>query len=158
MRTFEVTPSGLETGSQPRFQVNVTAWSAAPPQDVFALLADVTTWTEWAGFKEAWYEQEGAPSRHGVGAVRRFRAGPLSSRETVLEFDPGRRLVYDYVGTMPFEDYRGEVVLTKHRGGTRIDWHADFVPGWPMTGSLLRRTMTKVLGTVATRLALAAVA
>lgn len=146
------------TGRQPGLthQVDVSAWSAASPEEVFDLLADVTTWTTWAGFKEATYEREGERSRHGVGAVRRLRAGPLSSRETVLEFEPGRQLVYDYAGSLPFDHYRGEVRLTREGGGTRIAWHAEFSPAWPGTGSLLRLFMAEVLGSVATRLARAA--
>jgi Polyketide cyclase / dehydrase and lipid transport len=139
-----------------RYQVHTTAFSTASPDEVWQLLADVTTWTDWAGFDEAHYEKEGAPSRHGVGAVRRFRIGLLSSREHVLSFEPARQLSYDYDGSLPLAAYRGDVQLSRHRGGTRIVWRAEFAAGWPLTGPLLRRGMTKVLGTIAVRLALAA--
>lgn len=138
------------------FQVYVSVWSPATPAGVFALLEDVTTWTQWAGFAEASYERAGDPSPHGVGAVRRLRAGPLSSRETVLQYEPGRRLVYDYVGTLPLRNYRAEVVIARHARGTRITWHATFSSTWPLAGPLLRRTVAKALRSIATRLAQAA--
>lgn len=156
MGTHHASPGGPDGHAGRRHQVHVSAWSPAVPADVFALLEDVTTWTQWAGFKEASYERGGDPSPHGVGAVRRFRAGPLSSRETVLQFEPGRRLVYDYVGTLPLRNYRAEVVVARHAGGTRITWHATFSSAWPLAGPMLRRFMTKVLGLTATRLAKAA--
>lgn len=139
-----------------RYQVHTTAFSSASPDQVWQLLADVSTWTDWAGFDEAHYEREGAPSRHGVGAVRRFRIGLLSSREHVLRFEPPRQLSYDYDGSLPLVAYRGDVQLSRHRGGTRIVWRAEFSARWPLTGPLLRKGMTKVLGTIAVRLALAA--
>lgn len=149
-------PRAPERRTGRRYQVYAGAWSPAAPADVFALLEDVTTWTQWAGFNEASYEREGDPSPHGVGAVRRFRAGPLSSRETVVQFEPGRRLAYDYVGSMPLRDYRAEVVLARHAGGTRITWQAAFSPAWPLTGPMLRWIVTLILASTATRLAEAA--
>lgn len=139
-----------------RYEVHTTAFSAASPDQVWQLLADATTWTDWAGFNEAHYEREGAPSRHGVGAVRRFRIGLLSSRENVLRYEPERHFSYDYDGSLPLAAYRGDVQLSRHRGGTRIVWRAEFAARWPLTGPLLRKGMTKVLATIAVRLALAA--
>src|SRR3712207_5994380 len=36
-------------GEQTLFEIHETATSKAAPEQVFALLADVTTWTRWAG-------------------------------------------------------------------------------------------------------------
>lgn len=139
-----------------RYKVHTTTFSTAAPDRVWDLLADVTTWTDWAGFTEAYYDKEGLPSRHGVGAVRRFRIGLLSSKERVLRFDPSRQFSYDYNGSLPLVAYRGDVQLLRHRGGTRIVWRAEFAAGWPLTGRLLQKVMSMVLTTIATRLALAA--
>lgn len=130
--------------------------SAAAPEAVWPLLADVTTWARWARFDEAVYEREGMPAPHGVGAVRRFRAGRLRSRETVLAFDPPAHLAYDYVGSLPFAGYRADVTLTPHGGGTRITWRSEFRGRYPLTGPLLRALVTRILRDVASRLARAA--
>jgi carbon monoxide dehydrogenase subunit G len=136
--------------------VEVQAASAAPPEAVWRLLADVTTWTDWTRFDEAGYEREGTPPPHGVDAVRRFRAGPLRSSETVLAFDPPRHLAYDYRGSLPFEGYRADVTLAPLDGGTRITWHAEFTARLPLVGPTLRVVMTRVLRDIASRLARAA--
>ncbi len=136
--------------------VEVRADSTAPPEAVWRLLADVTTWTGWAGFDEAAYEREGTPPPHGVGAVRRFRSGRLRSKETVLVFDPPRQLSYDYAGSLPMKGYRADVTLSEHGGGTRITWHSEFSGRLPLSGPLLRAVVGRVLQDVASRLARAA--
>jgi hypothetical protein len=55
--------------------IHATARSGAPPQTVWALLADVETWPQWAAFDAAELEQPGSPDPHGLDAIRRFRRG-----------------------------------------------------------------------------------
>ena len=136
-----------------RQQIHVHADSTASPQEVWPLLADATTWSDWAGFDETGYQTEGSPDRDGLGAVRRMRFGRLRSLERVLAFEPDRHFAYDYDGTLPLKDYRADVRLTPHEGGTRITWDSEFAGKWPMSGPLLRRQLTKVLQDIANRLA-----
>ena len=136
--------------------VEAYADSAASPAAVWQLLADATTWPAWSRFDEASYEREGSPPPHGAGAVRRFRVGPLRSRETVLAFDPPARLSYDYEGWLPIRGYRADVTLSEHDRGTRISWRAEFDGRLPGVGPLVRLVLTRVLGDVASRLAAAA--
>ena len=117
--------------------VEAQADSAAGPAGVWRLLADATTWPGWSRFDEASYEREGSPPPHGVGAVRRFRVGPLRSRETVLAFEPPARLSYDYEGSLPIRGYRADVTLTGRDGGTRISWRAEFDGRFPGLGPLV---------------------
>lgn len=137
--------------------VHVTTESKAEPGQVWALLVDGPSWTQWAGFDEVDYEQEGTPAPHGLGAVRRIRIGRLTSTETILTFEQGRKFSYDYVGTLPFKQYRADVTLTASDAGTLIDWRSQFTPKYPFTGVLLRTVMTRVLTDISTRLATAAV-
>ncbi|HVM40233.1 MAG TPA: SRPBCC family protein [Acidimicrobiia bacterium] len=136
--------------------VEVQAVSQAPPEAVWRLLEDVTTWTEWAGFDEAEYAEEGNPPPHGRGALRRMRFGRLRSVERVLAFEPPTHFAYDYVGSLPLKDYRAEVSLAPVDGGTCITWHSEFTGKYPLTGAALRRALTRVLTDIATRLARAA--
>jgi uncharacterized protein YndB with AHSA1/START domain len=141
-----------------RQQIHVEATSTASPAEVWRLLADVTTWTEWAGFTEAGYEQEGTADRHGAGAVRRFKIGPLRSRERVLVAEAPRTFAYDYEGTLPIKDYRAEVTLTPTAaGGTQITWHSEFGGRFPLAAALVRPMLATSLRMTATRLARAAV-
>jgi hypothetical protein len=137
-------------------EVAAEARSTAPPEAVWRLLADVTTWPTWAGFAEATYEREGDPPPHGVGAVRRLRIGRLRSRETVLAFEPPHRFAYDYVGTLPYRTYRGDVELSPDGAGTCIAWRCAFTPKTAVLGPPLRLLMRRVLRDVSTRLARAA--
>jgi hypothetical protein len=136
--------------------IHVEARSAASRPAVWQLLADVTTWTDWAQFDEATYERDGDHAPHGLGAVRRLRVGPLSSRERVLRFEPPHRFAYDYDGTLPLRTYRADVTLTPDGDGTIIHWHSEFTPKIPFTGWLLRRMLTRVLTDLSERLAQAA--
>lgn len=143
---------------RPLQEVVVTARAEAPPAAVWALLADVTTWPDWAPFDEARYLAAGAPDPHGVGAVRLLRAGRLHGRETVERFEPLKRLSYSYVGSLPVKDYRADVTLSPDGAGTLITWRAHFRMKLPLTGWLLRPLVRKVLKDVASALAGAAAA
>ena len=54
--------------------LEVTAESTASPEAVWALLAEVGTWSEWAAFDESVLERPGSGDPEGVGAIRRFRS------------------------------------------------------------------------------------
>ena len=139
--------------------VEVHADSKASPDAVWQLLADVTTWPSWSSFDEASYEREGDTDRHGLGAIRRLRIKKLRSREHVLAFDPPRHFAYDYEGSLPLKNYRGDVTLTPSAdgsGGTRITWHSEFDTKIPGIGWGMRRSMKKVLTDLSAQLAKAA--
>jgi carbon monoxide dehydrogenase subunit G len=121
-----------------RQMIDVDADLAAPVETVWGFVEDVTTWTDWAGFSEAAYAEEGSPDRHGLGAVRRFRIGPLRSHERVLTYEPPFHLAYDYDGSLPIRDYRADVTLVASDEGTHVAWHAEFTPTVPLTGTALR--------------------
>ena len=135
-----------------RHTLEVHAESTASPEEVWRLLADVTTWPDWTRFDEASYEREGTPAPHGIGAVRAFRVGRLRSRDTVVAFDPPRRLSYTYDGPLPIRDYRADVTLSDVGDRTRITWHAEFAGTFPFAGALTRRFLINVLQEIASRL------
>lgn len=139
-----------------RQQVSVQVRANVHPRGVWDLLADVRTWPEWSGFDQAEYELPTVPDLHGVGAVRLLRAGRLRARDTVLLFDPPKRLSYSYVGSLPVTEHWADVTLVRQDDGTLITWRATFVPKLPLTGRLLRVVMRKVLRDVASALAAAA--
>jgi hypothetical protein len=139
-----------------RWNVEISTESKAATEEVWRLLADVTTWPSWSSFDEASYERLGDPAPHGVGAARAFRIGRFRSVDTVLRFSPPTHLAYDYRGPLPIKDYRAEVELTPIASGTRITWRCDFVPRIPLTGRLMRVVLRKVLGDLSRQLAIGA--
>lgn len=97
--------------------------SRAAPDVVFAVLADGSRWSDWAGPavpQSSW--AVGSPPG-GLGSVRRLGLGPLSSREEIVEYDPPRRLGYVLRSGERLHHYRATVELSAEpAGGTRIVW------------------------------------
>lgn len=98
------------------------ARSAAPPQTVFALLADAPAWQEWAGpFVPRARWEPGTPA--GVGAVRRLGAGRMSVREQVVVHEPPHAFSYVLLTGVRWHGYRADVRLTEdEQGGTQVEW------------------------------------
>jgi len=132
-------------------ELDAQATSAAAPEQVWALLADVRTWPAWADFDEA-----GVESGDGRGEVRSFRRRRVRTRERVTDFEPPRRLGYDLLSGLPIRDYHAEVTLTPKDGGTHIRWHSTFEAKIPGTGWLVQRSLQRFVADTAERLARAA--
>jgi uncharacterized protein YndB with AHSA1/START domain len=140
-----------------RQSVDVSARSSAPPEAVWHLLADATTWSDWGDWSSAELVREGTPPPGGVHAVKRLKKFPTVSVEEVTVFEPPRRLGYELRSGLPLRGYRGEVTLTPtDGGGTEIRWRNDFEPKLPGTGGLFRRILSTFIADTAKRLAAAA--
>jgi uncharacterized protein YndB with AHSA1/START domain len=129
-------------------EIDVKARSSAPPERVWALLADARSWSRWAPFDEASVEEG-----EGLGELRRFRTGRRTTRERVTGFDQPQRFEYELVSGIPIRDYRAEVTLTPDSGGTAIRWHSRFRPKIPGTGGLARRQLERFIERTAQGLA-----
>ena len=139
-----------------RLTFSVEARSLAEPERVFAVLADVPRWQEWAGpvVPRSSYAREGVPAPGGVGAIRRLGSGPLSSQEEIVAYDPPRHLAYVLLNGQRRHGYRADVELTPlPDGGTRIAWTGSFRPPLPGTGPLLRAVFSRLVTGFAHRLA-----
>src|ERR1043166_7121475 len=132
----------------------IEANATAPPEVVFALLADGAGWKAWAGpfIQESSWERTGDPPG-GVGAIRRLGWRRFASREEIVAYDPPRHLAYTMLSGQPVRNYRADVELTAHDGGTHIRWSATFTPLLPGTGPLLRVYLRAIVGGFARRLA-----
>ena len=133
----------------------VTARSAAPPERVFALLADATSWPRWAGplIAHASWEREGNPAPGGVGAIRRLGRWPMFGREQIVASEPPFHHAYTTLSGNPVRNYRADVFLSPDQAGTSITWRATFEPRLPGTGRLLVGTYRRLIGSFARRLA-----
>ena len=139
----------------PTCAYTVTARSAAPPERVFELLADATTWARWAGplVARASWEREGNPAPGGAGAIRKLGRWPMFGREQVVASEPPSHHAYTTLSGNPVRDYRADVSLVPDRGGTLITWSATFEPRIPGTGRALVAIYRRLIGSFARRLA-----
>ena len=136
-----------------RQHVEATAVSSAPPETVWDLLADVTTWSAWGGWDSSTRES-GAP---GAGEVRRLRRGRTETVEEVTAFEPPSRFAYRLLSGLPVVGYVANVTLAPlSSGGTRIVWSASFAGRWPVQGRIMAWALGRFFPDVVRRLAAAA--
>lgn len=137
--------------------LEVTASSAAPPEQVWAVLAQVEGWSDWGEWDESALERPGRPDPQGVGALRRFRAGRIKNLEEVVRFEPSTVLSYEVrESDIPMRDYHADVILSPTpAGGTSITWRSRFRARWPL-GLIIERRLRSFIGDAAERMAAAA--
>src|SRR5439155_25970150 len=88
-----LTPSELGFTNESPFRFENEAVAEAPPDRVFAVLADAPGWPRWCkDFKKAEWTTAAPP---GVGSTRevKMRDG-LGARERMLAWEPGRRFAF----------------------------------------------------------------
>jgi hypothetical protein len=140
--------------------IDVTGSSPAPIEAVWALLADVATWSEWGAFDTSRLKREGSPDAEGVGALREFRRARVRNLERVVRFDPPNAFSYEVVGgNIPVRGYHADVTLSAiPDGGTQINWRSTFKAKWPGSGGLVERKLTEFVEETVRLLAQAAAA
>ena len=136
--------------------VDESTRTSASPAQIWPLLADTTTWSDWGKWSSAELLREGTPAPGGVHSMKRLKSFPVTTVEEVTVFEPERRLGYELRKGMPLKGYRAEVTLTPTDGGTEIRWHSEFEPKIPGTGALYQRTLSSFMADAVKRLAAAA--
>jgi polyketide cyclase/dehydrase/lipid transport protein len=123
-----------------RQRIEHTATTTADPATVYALLREGATWPAWGPLDSFELERQGDGEPEGLGAVRLFRSGKVTGRDTIAELVDGRRFSYTHESSLPIKRYRADVDLTPAGdGGTAIRWVSEFDPKIPGTGRLMRR-------------------
>jgi uncharacterized protein YndB with AHSA1/START domain len=126
-------------------EVERSARIAAPPERIWAILADHEAMTEWLPVREVVRRRPGEGDPNGLGAVRVVRGSGLALEERITGFEPPRRLEYRLLEGAPVRDHRGEVCLEPDGDGTRVRWRVELRPLVPGTGWLLRRLVDRML-------------
>lgn len=114
-----------------RFQTTVKA----PRERVFAFLADHQKFARLFG-STCTRIKDGQGDVNGLGSVRRLGPGPLSFDETIVTFEPHRRIEYSVTRGSPIKNHLGTVDLSDAAGGgTAIDYVIRFDGKIPGTGA-----------------------
>ena len=127
----------IESGSEKVWRYRVERTTLAAPDVVWPFIGEVERWKDWSFMTGSYLLREGSPDRNGVGALRRYAAGPFGSCEEVVEFEPPWRLGYVARKGIPVKAYRADIRLAPRGSGTAITWTASLVPKIPGTGRLL---------------------
>jgi hypothetical protein len=133
--------------------VTVTAHSDQPVEQVWALLSNIDTWTQWAPVRSATRERPGTTEPDGVGSIRSFRT-PIGTtiREEIERYEAPNVVGYNLLSGLPIRDYHSVVTLTPAGGGTDIDWESRF-DGRPATGwfwsAFMKMTLRQYAGALA---------
>lgn len=128
-----------------RQRIEARATTTAPPAVVHALLRDGAAWPEWSPLGTFELERPGEDEREGVGAIRVFRTGRVTSREQIVELVPDRRLSYVLLSGLAIRDYRADVDLEPDGEGTVIRWRSSFRAQVPGSGGAYRRGLSRFL-------------
>ena len=129
---------------------------SAPPEIVWEVMTDHQLYSRWSPSSRVDLEVEGSPYRNGVGAVRAFRTGPVSTREEVTAFDPPHRMAYRLLSApLPIRNYRSEMVLVGSEDGAScaLHWDSWFEIVIPLTGGILRQLMASAVAKFAAGIA-----
>lgn len=129
--------------------------STAPPERVFAVLADIPNWSRWAGplIMRSWIEREGDPPPGGIGAIRALGTKQVGSREEIVAYDPPRHLAYTILSGAPVRDYRADVDIEPDGTGSRVRWHGSYEPTTAWSAPLVHLVLTRTVRRLARGLA-----
>lgn len=105
--------------------IHVERTIAAPPDQVFAWLADPANLTTAPLLLQAgWVEGVSEPR---VGAVRKAVATGMWFREEITAYDPPRSYSYLIISSVPAFDHEGgTLTFTPAPGGTHVDWDSSY--------------------------------
>jgi uncharacterized protein YndB with AHSA1/START domain len=125
--------------------LTVTRTIDAPPEAVFAPLADHARYDRFRGIRRAELLREGDPPPNGAGALRRVTIGPLRFDEEITEFESPSRLGYRIIRVnVPFAHEGGTISLSG-RDRTEVVWTTTYRVPTPLIGGIQERIWTLVL-------------
>lgn len=125
-------------------QVHVERTIAAPPEQVFAWLADPANLVAAPLIiKAGWAKGSSAP---GVGALRKATGVGMWFREEMTAFDPPRSYSYRIVGSFPaFDHDGGALTVTPAGAGAHVDWVSTYTHPALAGGKVLQAVSSPLL-------------
>lgn len=117
----------------------------APPDEVWAVLADFAGISRWAPNVD--HSCLLSEQTDGVGTVRRIQSGRQTVVETVVEWDAGQTLAYEITGLPPvIRCVTNTWSLAEARGGTTVTLTSQIDAGSRPPQKGIARVVGRVLG------------
>lgn len=109
------------------FRIERSATIAAPPERVFALIADFHQWPGWSPWEkmDPTMKRTHSGAANGIGAIYEWEGNKKvgKGRMEILEAVPASRVVIKLDFLKPFEAHNtAEFTLGPRDGGTHITW------------------------------------
>ena len=126
---FDLEMSNLDFVKNARFRFENKVDLAAPPDKVFEVFADCSTWAKW--FPDVVRAEWATDPPHGLGSRRVVKLKTLSAREEFIAWEPGKRYTFSvYALSIPLlrrmaEDYQ---LVPKGDGETTLLWNVYYEP------------------------------
>jgi hypothetical protein len=134
-------------------KIDVRVPCRARPAALYALLRDGASWPVWSPIGSFELRQAAPDEPEGVGAIRVFRTGRVTSVERVAELVPDRRFSYELEHGLPIRDYRADIDLITKGDVTTIHWHCTFHGKVPGIGWFYRLVLSRFITQCAAGLA-----
>jgi hypothetical protein len=110
--------------------IEAAARTSGSRADIWSLLADASTWTQWGSWSRV--ADSGGQARYASSSMRHFVSASGSPRL------PTGRMAYELDGTH-VPGYRAEVTLEEEtHGGTVVRWRLTYERSDPLTALVLR--------------------
>lgn len=126
-------------------RIDITHEFNKPVADVFAALSDHEKLTAIfpAKIKRV---KDGKDSVNGQGSVRQLKPFVLPSfDETVIAFEPNRRIEYTITRGSPLNDHRGVMEFEANGSGTRLHYTITFRGKVPLVGPLVKLGLERLI-------------
>ncbi len=126
----------------PSQQVHFQQFFAASPAQVFAYFAEHEKFGRiWSGRFRRIKDGQDPAEPNGLGSVREIKAVGPPFEETIVVFEPAKRIEYVVSRGSPIKNHRGVILFKEASGGTQLDYTISFDPKIPLTGGLIARVL-----------------
>lgn len=118
--------------------VNVEVFIKAPVEEVFKLIEDHASYSQYIPITSSRLLKQGNRYRNGTGAVRKLSVFPFDFIESITFYDPPVQLSYHVdSSTIPLKDQYGTIKLMPENDGTLVHWETGFNVDVPLIESVM---------------------
>nr|WP_297399189.1 SRPBCC family protein [uncultured Marinobacter sp.] len=120
------------------YRIEIDEIFDVPRSKVFALFADHHRFGKLLGAPVKRIKDSDQADPNGIGSVRRIGIGPVSLKETVINFEPDSLIEYTITSMSPIRNHIGCIRFDDApEGKTRVNYTISFEEIVPFTGKVV---------------------